>query len=138
MQSMMQSYKGFEIWEWVVSFFVLLRSMCFCTCFASFRTMISKSLKDIVRAKWLQFYPTLCSTMTAAYQAPLSMGFSRQGYWSGLPCPTQGSNPYLLHLLYWQVGSLSVAPPRNSWEKDVLNSKLTGQKYREIALNYFA
>ena len=24
---------------------------------------------------------------TVAYQAPLSMGFSRQEYWSGLPCP---------------------------------------------------
>ena len=24
---------------------------------------------------------------TAAYQAPLSMGFSRQEYWRGLPCP---------------------------------------------------
>ena len=27
---------------------------------------------------------------TAAHQAPLSMGFSRQGYWSGLPFPTPG------------------------------------------------
>ena len=24
---------------------------------------------------------------TVAHQAPLSMGFSRQEYWSGLPCP---------------------------------------------------
>ena len=30
----------------------------------------------------------LCVTLwTTAYQAPLSMGFSRQEYWSGLPCP---------------------------------------------------
>jgi len=40
---------------------------------------------------------------TVAHQAPPSMGFSRQEYWSGLPCPppgdlpTQGSNPGLLH-----------------------------------------
>ena len=40
---------------------------------------------------------------TVARQAPLSMGFSRQEYWSGLPClppgdlPDQGSNPGLLH-----------------------------------------
>ena len=27
---------------------------------------------------------------TIAYQAPLSMGFSRQEYWSGLPCPPPG------------------------------------------------
>ena len=30
---------------------------------------------------------TLCDPMTVACQAPLSMGFSRQEYWSGLPCP---------------------------------------------------
>ena len=40
---------------------------------------------------------------TVAYQAPLSMGFSSQGYWSGLPFPSPGifpnkaSNPDLLH-----------------------------------------
>ena len=27
---------------------------------------------------------------TAARQAPLSMGFSRQEYWSGSPCPPPG------------------------------------------------
>ena len=27
------------------------------------------------------------TTWTVAHQAPLSMGFSRQGYWSGWPCP---------------------------------------------------
>ena len=43
---------------------------------------------------------------TVAHQALLSMGFSRQEYWSGLPCllqgifPTQGSNPGLLGLLH--------------------------------------
>ena len=26
---------------------------------------------------------------TAAHQAPPSMGFSRQGYWSGVPLPSQ-------------------------------------------------
>ena len=46
---------------------------------------------------WL--FPTL---WTVAHQAPLSMGFSRQAYWSGLPSllqgifETQGSNPHLL------------------------------------------
>ena len=28
-----------------------------------------------------------------AHQAPLSMGFSRQGYWSGLPCSPSGNFP---------------------------------------------
>ena len=31
--------------------------------------------------------PTLATPWTVAHQAPLSMGFSRQEYWSGLPCP---------------------------------------------------
>ena len=49
---------------------------------------------------------------TAARQVPLSIGFSRQESWSGLPfpspgdLPTQGLNPRLLHLLPWQVDSL--------------------------------
>ena len=53
---------------------------------------------------------------TAAHQAPLFMGFSRQEHWSGLPCPpqgiflTQGLNPRL-RPLHWQVGSLPLVPP---------------------------
>ena len=36
----------------------------------------------------------LCATpWTVAYQAPLSMGFSRQEYWSGLPFPSPGDLP---------------------------------------------
>ena len=36
---------------------------------------------------------TLCDSMTAAHQAPLSMGFFRQEYWSGLPFPSPGELP---------------------------------------------
>ena len=54
-----------------------------------------------------------------ALQAPLSMRFYRQEYWSGLPCSpsgdlhdlTQGLNPHLLCLLLWQSGSLPLRPP---------------------------
>ena len=35
-----------------------------------------------------QSCPTLATPWTAAYQAPPSMGFSRQEYWSGLPLPS--------------------------------------------------
>ena len=42
-------------------------------------------------AKSLQSCPTLCDPPgTVACQAPLFMGFSRQEYWSGLPCPPSG------------------------------------------------
>ena len=37
-----------------------------------------------------QSCPTLCDLWTVAHQAPLSMGFSRQEYWSGLPFPSPG------------------------------------------------
>ena len=32
--------------------------------------------------------------LTVAHQAPLSMGFSRQEYWSGLPFPSPGDLPH--------------------------------------------
>ena len=34
--------------------------------------------------------PTLATLWTVACQAPLSMGFSRQEHWSGLPFPSPG------------------------------------------------
>ena len=37
--------------------------------------------------------PTICNPTTAACQAPLSMGFSRQEYRSGLPFPSPGHLP---------------------------------------------
>ena len=43
---------------------------------------------------------TLCSPMDCvAPRSPLSMGFSRQEYWSGLPCPSPGalSDPEIEH-----------------------------------------
>ena len=56
---------------------------------------------------------------TVACQAPLSMGFSRQEYWSVLQCPPPGDLPYpgikpasLLHLLHLQESSLWLAPLR--------------------------
>ena len=33
---------------------------------------------------------TLVTPWTVAHQAPLSMGFPRQEYWSGLPAPSPG------------------------------------------------
>ena len=58
---------------------------------------------------------TFCDLIDYACLAPLSMGFSRQEYWSGLLFPslgdilTQGSNLNLLYLLYWQVDSLPLS-----------------------------
>ena len=56
---------------------------------------------------------------TIARQAPLSMEFSRQEYWSGLPFPSPGDLPNL-GIKPWspalQVDSLPSEPPRKPLE----------------------
>ena len=54
---------------------------------------------------------------TIAPQAPLSLGFSRQEYWSEFSCPPPGDFPdpgiehtSLKSLLHWQESSLLLAP----------------------------
>ena len=45
-------------------------------------------------AKLLQTLLTLCNPMNyTAHQAPLSIGFSRQEYWTELPFPSPGDLP---------------------------------------------
>ena len=46
-----------------------------------------------VKVKSLGCVRPFSTPWTIAYQAPLSMGFSRQEYWSGLPFPSPGDLP---------------------------------------------
>ena len=46
-----------------------------------------------VKVKYLSRVPLFLTPWTVAYQAPSSMGFSRQEYWSGLPFPSPGDLP---------------------------------------------
>ena len=71
-----------------------------------------------------QFCLTLCDPWTVVGQAPLSMGFSREEYWSGLPfaspedLPEPGIEPRSPTL---QADSLPSEPPGNLlaiWEED--------------------
>ena len=48
----------------------------------------SNAWKWKVKVKSLSRVRLLATAWTVAYQAPLSMGFSRQEYWSGLPLPS--------------------------------------------------
>ena len=43
-----------------------------------------------MQVKVTQFFQLFAIPWTVAHQAPLSMGFSRQQYWSGLPLPSLG------------------------------------------------
>ena len=62
----------------------------------------SNAWKRKVKVKSLSRVRLLATPWTAAYQAPLSMGFSRQEYWSGLPLPSP-----TIHAMAW----LSCIPP---------------------------
>ena len=50
-----------------------------------------------------QSCPTLATPWTAAYQAPPSMEFSRQKYWSGVPLPSPTSEATGRHILLRQL-----------------------------------
>ena len=52
---------------------------------------------------------------TVAYQAPLSMGLSRQEYWSGLPFPSPGDLP-----------KPGIEPRSPTLQADTLNSEPPG------------
>ena len=52
------------------------------------------SVKYFIESEVAQSCPTLCDLWTVAHQAPPSMGFSRQEYWSGLPFPSPGDLPH--------------------------------------------
>ena len=50
-------------------------------------------LNKSVGALFAKLCMTLETPWTVACQVPLSMGFSRQEYWSGLPCTLPGDQP---------------------------------------------
>ena len=68
----------------------------------------SNAWKWKVKVKLLSRVRLLGTPQTAAYQAPLSMGFSRQEYWSGVPLPsltrhTRYLQAMTLQLLFWKT-----------------------------------
>ena len=67
-----------------------------------------------VKVKSLSRVQLFATPWTVAYQAPLSMGFSRQEYWSGLPFPSPGDLPdpgIKPGSLSFQTDSLASEPP---------------------------
>ena len=60
----------------------------------------SNAWKWKVRGKSLSPVPLSATPWTAAYQAPPSMGFSRQEYWSGVPLPSLFSRSVMSNSLW--------------------------------------
>ena len=54
------------------------------------------------KVKSFSYVRLLATPWTAAYQAPLSLGFSRQEYWSGVPLlsPFQSPSPHQIFYLF--------------------------------------
>ena len=64
----------------------------------------------MVYAQPLQWCLTLQPHELNPTRAPLSIGFSRQEYWSGLPFPSPGALPSPgIRLLHWRVDSLPLS-----------------------------
>ena len=63
---------------------------------------------------------------TVAYQAPLSMGFSRQEYWSGWPSPSPGDLP-----------DPGIEPWSPALQADALTSEPPGKLDKRQNLNRF-
>ena len=54
---------------------------------------IAEKFYIVLEVKSLSHVQLFATPWTVAYQAPWSMGFSRQEYWSGLPFPSPGDLP---------------------------------------------
>ena len=95
---------------------VLPLFLCLVFCFLSFSSLLHQSclsfktqlllllllLLSRFSCVWL-----LATQWTAAYQAPPSMGFSRQEYWSGVPSPSP---------LRHSIDPVSVRVPARNWQ----------------------
>ena len=75
----------------------------------------SNAWKWKVKVKLLSRVRLLATPWTAAYQAPSSMGFSRQEYWSGVPLPSEGAGApkWFLFINVWVAAILLVLAPQN-------------------------
>ena len=100
--------------HWVEPLYVPAASPCICTTVAA--SLICADPYACC-AQLLSRVQLFVTPWTVTHQAPLSMGFSRQEYWRGLPCPPTrdllhtGANLCLLCLLYWKVGSVLLMQP---------------------------
>ena len=72
-----------------------------------------------VKVKSLSRVRLFASPWTVAYQAPPSMGFSRQECWSGLPFPSPGDLP-----------DPGIIPRSPAWQADALLSEPPGKPFR--------
>ena len=79
-----------------------------------------------VKVKSLSCVRLFATPWTAAHQAPPSMGFSRQEYWSGLPFPSPGD-----------LSDPGIKPRSPALQADALNSETPGKPKKGSNKEYF-
>ena len=103
-----------------------------------------KNLKSLIRFDGgglvIKSCPTLARPWTVACQAPLSMGFSRQEYWSWLPFSSPGDlskpgiepeSPALRQILYWlSYSANNIYNDNRGGEKRKIQKKRSKGNYR--------
>ena len=77
------------------------------------------------KVKSLSCVQLFATPWTVAYQVPPSIGFSRQGYWSGLPSPSQGDLP-----------NPGMEPGSSALQIDALPSEPPGKPINQLLLQY--
>ena len=79
-----------------------------------------------MKLKSLSRVQLFAALWTAARQAPLSMGFSRQEYWSGVPVPSPGDPP-----------NPGIEPVSPALQVDSLLSELPGMIIEHVLITFY-
>ena len=90
-----------------------------------------------MKVKSLSCVRLFVTLWTVAHQAPPSMGFSRQEYWSGLPFPSPGDLPdpgIEPRSPVLQADALTSEPPGKPFFLEVLDKIATSFQHRNILL----
>ena len=82
---------------------------------------LGKYTREKKKVKSLSCVRLFVTPWAVAYQAPPSMGFSRQEYWSGLPFPSPGDLP-----------NPGIEPQSPTFQADTLTSEPPGK----VAISY--
>ena len=103
--------------------------VCVCVCVCTHVRVLSHSVMSDSATSW-----------TVAHQAPLSVGFSRQEHWSGLPCPPPGDLPdsgtepmsptlaggFLTTEATWKAPRMLIALILRNWHAEYFGASLHG------------
>ena len=95
-----------------------------CHCYLNKVPLAVLTLRVVVVVKSLSRVRLFVTPWTIAHQAPPSMGFSRQEYWSGLPFPSPGDLP-----------NPGIEPRSPTLQADALTSEPpdANQSYNEVS-----